>query len=128
MIYDTETTLYRRLVACMMPAFDRKRAERIEFQEIQQYGHRFTHRVGKDSWSILNYLNEFADVPEYRVSEAMALSISASLCCRFCEEPRRRVSLRVCSGCAAARYCSRECQEADWSEHREVCSSCARPV
>ena len=54
-------------------------------------------------------------------SRALALGICASLRCRFCQDRDRRVSLRVCSGCAAARYCFRECQEVDLSEHCEVC-------
>jgi hypothetical protein len=44
----------------------------------------------------------------------------ASLCCAKCGVNNGQ--LKVCAGCATARYCKRECQKEDWkNNHKHVC-------
>lgn len=43
---------------------------------------------------------------------------SASLCCTKCGSSDSQ--LKVCSGCATARYCKRECQVEDWRQKHKL--------
>ncbi len=124
MIYDRETSFYRRFVQSSTPAYDRQRANRIDVQRLLQYGHKITRQHNKDPTAIASSLALDGVDPSSSITRAMLLSIASSLRCRFCGD--KDAHLRSCSGCKLARYCSKECQLADWSEHREVrvCAFC----
>ena len=89
----------------------------------------YDHGYQRDCDEILYFKDVFRElnrrrhiVPTYSAQLAWLVSQHDSRCCSKCRKRLPKKELKLCSGCATARYCSKKCQVKDWKrKHKNDC-------